>query len=496
MTQYNANKKLLATTIFGLAVINVAVFWPSYVELNKRWLNPQEPYNYSYVVIVLWFILIWDRLHQIDWREAIPGFTGVAFCVGAMLLWCLGYLADLQLLAQVALPLVLFGWVVALLGVVIARRLVFPFLYLYLAIPVWGWLGVPLRKMAVGVVGWFLAIFDVPAYIDGYYIHLPYGVVEVAGGCSGQNYLIVGLIIGGFYSLYFLRGIFAFVPALTFFGLAIAANWLRILILVLVAHHTQLTHPLMQEHRGFGWVIFSFVLVLFFLIMRYFEPFLYSSTGRASGRVELPVRKFARNRLLFVIILLGLLTSLNFWAGQKKNSHYPERSLMVKGAKLSVESMLNWRPAFHNYDTSSHWEAAIEGNSVEIIALSYQKQYQGKELIHGGNALSSPGSYKALSTVELGNGKQLGKALVTISGLPHRVYWVYKIGNWVTVSNVRAKLYQAFSLVSGVPQAALIAFVVPCEINCDQDLPAPVLEGQIFQIAQTSVWELIDPSTL
>ena len=74
-------------------------------------------------------------------------------------------------------------------------------LLLSLAFPIWAITNTPLREMATTVTTLLLTLLDIPHVREGFTIHLQYGIIEVAHGCSGQNYLVAGMVISIFYSL-------------------------------------------------------------------------------------------------------------------------------------------------------------------------------------------------------------------------------------------------------------------------------------------------------
>ena len=86
------------------------------------------------------------------------------------------------------------AWVLVVMGWRSAWYLAPTLSLLYLAIPLWDFLLLPLREATIGFVGAILDLLAIPALIDGFNISLPAGMLVVAGGCAsvGSSWGCVG----------------------------------------------------------------------------------------------------------------------------------------------------------------------------------------------------------------------------------------------------------------------------------------------------------------
>jgi exosortase/archaeosortase family protein len=106
---------------------------------------------------------------------------------------------------------------------------------------------------------------NIPVFVEQQFVHIPSGIFEIADGCSGLRYLLTSLAISSLYIYLYLRStknmiIFAF---FAIFG-ALLTNWIRIVILIVIGHQTEMTSDLMTDHNMFGWYIYvPFMLLLF-----------------------------------------------------------------------------------------------------------------------------------------------------------------------------------------------------------------------------------------
>lgn len=479
-----------ALFLAGLAVIFVFVFWPTLASLHIRWMNPEEPYSSSYFVVAMAVYLIWKQTRNTPLSLTPLRWWALALItLPSVFVWYAGYVTQTLLVTQAILPVILFSWILIIMGWPIAKKAILPLLLCYMVVPVWGVLGTSLRLMTVTAVEFGLGAMDIPAFIDGFQIHLPAGVVEVAGGCSGQNYLISGLIIGGFYAINYLSGYSRLLCVLLVGAISILANWVRVFLLVLIGHYTELTHPLMKEHNNFGWVIFAIALAVFFVVVRLLESrsFLLQLSPVAKAQHD----KSIDYRKLLVTAVLVLIVS----AGMPLLAYQASRIDAAQGVRIALPdnlaykrlSALGWLPNYQGYDLAQQWVGKVTGENTEITALVYTQQVQGKELIYGENQLVAPLQMQDSGTVKTKNGRTLGYSTVTISNQLRHIYWIYRVGDSYAHSGYKAKLLQIPANLSATPQAALITFSTVCLSKCDQ-APDTGYINELDSILDGIVW--------
>lgn len=145
------------------------------------------------------------------------------------------------------------------------KYLMFPLVYFIFLIPLWGSLTTPLQSLSVVAVSFMMSFTGIPVYVHAPYVEIPAGTFEIAHGCSGLRYVLTSLAISSLYVFLFIRDR---KKAFIFFALALlgglVTNWIRITLLILIGHWTDMTHSLMNDHNHFGWYIFMpFMLLLF-----------------------------------------------------------------------------------------------------------------------------------------------------------------------------------------------------------------------------------------
>jgi len=171
------------------------------------------------------------------------------------------------------------GYRIALILVIISStavifessfKVLFPAMFLIFLIPVWGSLTPSLQSISTIAVTQLMALTSIPVFVEENLITIPEGIFEIAGGCSGLRYLIVSLAIS---SLYIFLNIKNYKHATIFVAFAIFgalfANWVRITLLILVGHYTNMESELMQDHNSFGWYIYiPYMIALFYFGQR------------------------------------------------------------------------------------------------------------------------------------------------------------------------------------------------------------------------------------
>ncbi len=146
-------------------------------------------------------------------------------------------------------------------------KIVFAVGYLIFMYPVWGVMKGILQQVSVSAVSYLMSFTNVPTHIDNQFVAIPAGIFEIAGGCSGLRYLITALAISSLYIFLFIKSTKLSLIFLAFaITGALVTNWVRITIIILVGHHTEMTSDLIHDHNMFGWYLFlPYMFLLFYL---------------------------------------------------------------------------------------------------------------------------------------------------------------------------------------------------------------------------------------
>jgi exosortase len=154
--------------------------------------------------------------------------------------------------------LVVIGYV---LGLNYLKHISFPLAFFLFAVPFWEFSNTFFVNLTTQAVTAFLAFSDLTVYIHQNFIETPYGVIEVAEGCSGIRYFEIGFAL----AVYATHGEnlswrLKLSVVLTGIALGILTNWIRVLGLIYIGYWSEMTSPLMNEHDTYGFILFFFVI--------------------------------------------------------------------------------------------------------------------------------------------------------------------------------------------------------------------------------------------
>lgn len=453
---------LVAGAAFGLSAL-----WPS---LHAQW-SGSYTYNHGYLVLALALWMAWRHWRQRPPRELRPDWLALPVLAALVALLGLLELLFVNVPRLLLLPLLFVACVWLVLGRDAARRLFWPAVFVYFALPIWNVLNAVLQSVTTLVVTRMVAISDVPAFIEGNFVHIPAGTFEIAEGCSGLHYFIVGLALSAFYGLMYLatwpRRALLFVLTA---AVAALINWIRVYLVILAGHLTDMQHYLVTvEHYNFGWLLFAIGLVPVLLLARRMEPAPGAGDDTpaaaqgfvASGRV-LPAAAVAAVALLVPRLLAGTPSPDALSAAELGG---PPLAAIADAQGIDPA----WQPRFVN----AHEERAVlrsESQRVELYRAVYPHQDRDHRLVRYEQTFTGRGWRPVGSrqrTVPV-NGAVL--QVIEYEGYlqerPHLVWAWYEVAGEPAVSGVGAKLAELGGLLRGRRDAQAIALATDCGADC------------------------------
>ena len=211
--------------------------------------------------IIAW--LVWQRrsaLALLAPEFARAGCVIVAIGAG---LWLLGAAAYVGVLRQAGFVVCAQGLCVALLGLPVARALIFPLGYMLFLIPAGSefepYLQTITAKMAVAL----LHLSGTAATLEGVFIATPAGLFRVAEACSGTAFLLAmaayaALVCALCFKSWLRRTAFVLAAMIA----AVFANGLRAYAVMELANRTSIDNPIVGNHLVYGWLLFAAVVAL------------------------------------------------------------------------------------------------------------------------------------------------------------------------------------------------------------------------------------------
>ncbi|MEN9398407.1 MAG: hypothetical protein RLZ81_2937 [Pseudomonadota bacterium] len=431
-----------------------------------------ETFTHAFVVppIVGW--LIWRKRAQLAALTPHSAPWVLWPMAGAAFVWLLGDLAAVNALTQLALVTLLVLTVPALLGLAVARRMLFALLFLYFAVPLGEFMMPQMMEWTADFTVLALRLSGIPVFREGLQFVIPSGNWSVVEACSGIRYLIASVTVG---TLYAYLNYQSMRRRLTFVLVSIlvplVANWLRAYIIVMLGHLSGNKIAAGADHLIYGWVFFGVVIMLMFMIgARWSESEPQPGSAPVAPTLALPAATVADRSLLLAVTMLAVAAAPHgaLWMLDHARSVQPAAlatpATLGRDWRLSTPSVADFEPAFNNPSATIRGSYRNDkGQAVGLYVAYYRNQDYQRKLISSDNVLvrSKDASWSqvasgsrdlaldarqlAVRTSEL-RGASLSSAVSGERLLAWQIYW---INGTITASDYVAKAYSAWFRLTG-----------------------------------------------
>lgn len=456
--------------LLSVWMLVLVMYWPTASAMASIWWR-SDTYAHGLVVppAALW--LMWRKRTQLAHMVPTPTVWGVLGMLGAGLLWLAGDLVAVNAVTQCAFMALIVCAVPALLGWQVTRALLFPLLYLFLAVPVGDFMLPHLMEWTADFTVAALRLSGIPVYREGLQFVIPSGRWSVVEACSGIRYLVASFTVGclfAYINYHSLR------KRLLFVGVAIlvplVANWLRAYMIVMLGHWSGNTLATGVDHLVYGWVFFGIVITIMFMI----------GARWADRETPMPSAKLLNQDLtaagssagahwalsaMLAVVVLGLPHALNWQLqGRVHQGAVQLQPSVAQAGWQSTEPPAEWVPAFEAANAMSHsgW-VSPSGERVGMHVAYYRAQNYKRKLVSSTNVLVrsegdswmqvSGGVASAQLGTEFVNVQRavLGAQGSVLGGDSQRlVAWqFFWIDGRVTGSAIKAKLWGAWQKLKG-----------------------------------------------
>lgn len=212
------------------------------------------------------------------WRELLsirqPGHLGLtlAVLIPSLLVYTFGRALGFLALEALALLGVFVAAFYASFGLEAVKRMWFPIIYLLFVVPMPGWvittLTAPMKEYVSSSATWLLSHAGYPIVREGVTLYVAQYQLLVEDACAGLNSLISLTAISLFY-IYILHNAswrYALFLMLWIVPVALLANLVRVIILVLITYHFGNAAAQGFLHSTAGLVMFATALLGIFLV--------------------------------------------------------------------------------------------------------------------------------------------------------------------------------------------------------------------------------------
>lgn len=224
-----------------IALLFIILYVPVFADLHAKYSEIDSYYSHGYLVPLVSGFVIWHKRNKLKSMKVVPLSAGLGVLGGGLLVYILSRWLYVNVVSNFSMLVVLTGLSLYLFGKAITRELMFPLAFLLFMIP--------LPKLSIIYITFWLKLLaasaatetvyamGIPVLLQGAFIALPNGLLEVDNACSGLRSLIALAALGVVYA-YFLP-----VSLLTKWAvvvisipIAMAANIIRIVVLIWVSY--------------------------------------------------------------------------------------------------------------------------------------------------------------------------------------------------------------------------------------------------------------------
>jgi exosortase B len=255
-----------------LAGACIAAYVPTALGLiDGPWQTEQEGHGPLIIAASLW--LVWQSRAQLKAAELAPApVLGWLCLLTGLLLMFLARTQDVLTVEAFSIIPVIVGCVLISAGWPMLRILAFPIGFLFFAVPMPDWIidaaTVPLKVFISDSVTRILYAAGFPVAQNGVMIMIGSYQLLVKDACSGMNSIFALSAIGVFYAYAFRweQKVRALILLISIIPITIAANFIRVLTLVLIAYYggPDLLEGTVHDLTGIG--LFVVAVILLFLL--------------------------------------------------------------------------------------------------------------------------------------------------------------------------------------------------------------------------------------
>lgn len=427
--------------------------------------------------------LIWRRrahLAGVPRRPWLPALAALA-ALGA--LWLLSTVANVAVLQQYCLVLMLAAMVAAVLGRHFAAAIGFPLGYLLLAVPFGEVFIPPLIEFTARFTVGLLHLMGIPVFRENNYLSLPTGNWSVVDACSGLRYVIASLALGTLYAYLTYRSL---TRRLIFIAAALVvpviANGLRACLIVLIGHWSDMTQAIGIDHLIYGWVFFGLVITLMFWCgarWRQAEP--PASVPTNQPRRDAAAGDFCRVTVaaLIVIAIWPPLAMLVLAPPPANAAPARQLTLAAPPSPWHTSPLLpeDWTALHAGRPQRLSANYSDGSRTVSLQLTWYQHQFKGSELLTPVRRLAPDTMIHWSEISATGREIRIGQRAIPVrqsveqsAGVTLLVWRWYRIGGRDTASPQRVKLTLAKAkLFGGDDGGAEIVVAAPYD---EQTAPA------------------------
>jgi len=455
-----------AVAVPALAFTLLAVFFAygrTIASLVNIWRH-SDTFAYGFLVLPVCVFLVWRSRDSLAPLQPRPYPLALIALIPLGLAWLAGRAASTLLVEQFSFVAMIPVLVVAHVGPRVARRLAFPLGFLFFAVPFGDVFQPKLMAITAGFAEQALRLSGLAVVREGLYLVTTTSRWHVIESCSGLRFTIAGVVLATLFAHESYR---SNVKRAVFIAssvvVSILGNGIRAYVLILVGHLTDLRLGRGMDHYAYGWLVFTIVMTLFFLVGAALRDRESPEASKPPvGGDDGPSTVVPRGRWIaftsLAVIALAVWPSLDALR-PLRGGGAPVAAIAAPSPNgawtVEAEGLPLWRPAFSGATSEANRRYDAPDGSVQCYIAYYANQSQGRELLHQGNRLVDEDDprWRIVREANRRVGGAAGfTARETILRVPEGdlVVWLwYWLPDEYTTNPLRAKLQQARARLLG-----------------------------------------------
>ncbi len=476
-------RRALVLLVLAFAWLGV-LYRDTALAMFTIWMR-SETFQHCFVIvpIVLW--LVWQKRARLAQITPTPALLPLLPAAVVGFGWLLGELTAVNALTQFAFVALIVLTVPALLGWRVAREIVFPLGFLFLAVPFGEFVMPVMMEYTADFTVLALRASGIVVYREGLHFNIPSGSWSVVEACSGVRYLIASFTVGLLFAYLNYRSL---KRRLIFVAVSIAvpivANWLRAYIIVMLGHFSGNTIATGVDHLIYGWVFFGVVIMIMFAIgARWSEDTSGDLQPVAVGDGQARPAAMARSAMqglvmvpMLAIVALPVLANSFILRREAAAPVTLELPAQAGSWRQQPQLLTDWKPAFENPSAQTISAYKRDGAAVGVYVGYYRNQNYTRKLVSSSNVLvisedkawtqvrSGATEVRLAGEVVRARSAEL-RALRIASGAADErllVWHWYWINGRLTSSDRQAKLLTAWSRLTGAgDDSAVVMLYAP-----------------------------------
>lgn len=454
----------------GLFILFVILYWNSINQLIYLW-NTTEAYSHGFLIPFLSIYLLAQKNKSLTNITLKPAPLLLLPLILTLFLWLLASITDTRTIELTLLPFIFIFTYTSIIGYQSGFILITSLLYILVAVPIWDFLTPLFQSMAVFVNELALQLSGIPTHIKGISVFIPAGTFEIAGGCSGLRYFVATIALGCFFSISNYKRIKpALILIIASLILPIVFNWIRIYIIILVGHFTDMQSPLMADHVNFGWVLYGISLIPLFYLAKKLVT-LEDKKQQEFTVSQLAILNYSYPKfflLIPVILILSVSTFTTYLTNSKPEALQEIFSPKAESPWLGPIYFDDWKPKYTgaSIEINRLYVGIDKTSDISLHIFYYGQQTQDSELINELNTIADDRIIESQKTFIFENHNIIEK-IITSNSKKRLIWYWYYVNNKNVVSPIIVKLFQVRELISKKTSSSLIALSIECDNQCD-----------------------------